>query len=110
MKGYTGHVYMVTQTIDGETNYYSHWERLHPESKVYGVVWNKYLCYGFVFQNKRDAKKMRSRIIAFDPNGKYIVTPISIDRLNRATKFVNELSKADISDENFEIKLNKFGM
>lgn len=102
------HFYAVTQLIDGELNFYSHWERLHPESKVYGVVWNKYLCYGFMFVTKQAAKKMRSRIIQYDSNGKYKITPISAGRYERALKFVNGLQNDGVSAEILEIELEKF--
>lgn len=55
------------QKIENIKHYYSHWERLQESSKVYGVVWNEFLAYCYLFTSKRQAKEMMKRIIEYDP-------------------------------------------
>lgn len=71
------YLYFVTQKIAGVKHYYSHWERLHPSSPVYGIVWNEHLCYGHSFTDEIEAKKMRSRILKYDNRVKVRVEPIN---------------------------------
>lgn len=64
------HYYAIVQVIDGKRHYYCRWEKLHPESKIWGIVWDWSLGWAFrdggLFESKQQAKKMRSRIAAFD--------------------------------------------
>lgn len=82
------HLYYVETLIDGQKHYYSHWERLHITSSVYGIVWNEYLAYGYAFTDKAKARQMRSKIIQYDRRTKCRVVPIRADLLEKSLKIV----------------------
>lgn len=70
--------YVITQVINGIKNYYSHWERLHAESSVYGVIWQERLAYAYIFVSHQDVKKMARRIKDYDNRINILIEPVTI--------------------------------
>lgn len=77
------HYFLISQKIDGEDNYFCKWERLHPTSQVFGIIWDTDIDYARIFIRKIDAKKERSRMIHYDKRGKYIVVPMTEKTLRK---------------------------
>lgn len=74
--------------VNGIKNYYSHWERLHAKSAVYGIVWQEHLAYAYIYTNHKSVKKMLGRIKEYDNKINALIEPITLEQVNEAFVFV----------------------
>lgn len=75
--------------VNGQKNYYSHWERLEPRSSVYGIVWQEYLAYAYIYTSNRKAKKMVERIKGYDKKTNCLIEEVGRREINMSIYNIN---------------------
>lgn len=84
-------MYWIVQTIDNEVHYYQYFERLHPTSQAWGIVWNEYACFGNRFLDRSAAKYFKGLIERFDPSIKCKVVSVNNSLIKKSKEIVVNL-------------------
>lgn len=75
MNSYITKPWLIVIKLPDGINYFCGWERLAPESPVFGIVWDTDIEYAHVFKTKAEAKRMRSRMREYDSRQDYYIVP-----------------------------------